>query len=241
MSKRRSWAALPTVALTTLPFLAAGCAAATSGSPGAAAGAASTSSAGASASGSVPGSTGSPSPVPTITATGTPSAGQANCLNWPTSAPRKPLPLTFTPVEVLRCVTSVKEIPGKGLFLAGTLERSTSGIARLAAALRRPATRVPVGTMCPMIAMLPPQIVLVAKDGSMLSPTIPVAGCGVPDTPVLTALNAMPWQVLSVKLTPQGAGATATGTAPAGSGTGQNPVDLVPGRAKGSPVANSHS
>jgi hypothetical protein len=135
----------------------------------------------------------------------------------------------------------MKEVPGKGLFLAGTLERSTSGIARLAAALRRPSTHVPTGTMCPMIAMLPPQIVLVAKDGSMLSPTIPVTGCGIVDSPVLAALNAMPWQVLSVRLSAQEPGATATGTAPTGSGGGLNAVDPVPGRVRGTPQVNSHS
>lgn len=238
MSKRRSWAALPAVALTTLSFLAAGCAAATSGSAGAAgAGPASTSPAG---SGTGGGAAGSPSPVPTITATVTPSPGAAACANWPANVPKGRLPVTFTAVQVLRCVTSVKEIPGKGLFLAGTLERSTSttGIARLDAALRRPSTHVPAGTMCPMIAFVPPQIVLVASDGSMLSPTIPLVGCGAIDSPVLAALNAMPWQVLSVQLLPQRPGATATATTPAGTSAGQNPVDLVPGHAKGSPPVN---
>jgi hypothetical protein len=236
MSKRHSWAALPAVALTTLSVLAAGCAAASSGSAGAAgAGSPSTGPAGSGAGGSAPGGTGSPSPVPTITATGAPAAGESACSNWPADAPRGRLPLTFTPVEVLRCVTSVKDVPGKGLFLAGTLERSTSGIARLVAALRRPSTHVPTGTMCPMIAMLPPEIVLVARDGSMLTPTIPVVGCGVIDSPVLAALNAMPWQVLSVRLSPDQPGGTSAGTAPAGSTAGQNPVDPVPGQVKGTP------
>ena len=235
MSKRRTWAALPAVALTSLSLLAAGCAAATSGSAGS--GQATASPTGA-ASGSATGSSGSPGPVPTTTASGSPASGQVACANWPASVRHGPLPVSFVPVTVLRCVTTTKLIQGKGLYLVATLERSTSGIAQLVAALRHPVTHLPAGTMCPMIAMIPPQIVLVSQDGSMLTPTFPVDGCGLIRSPVLKALNAMPWQPVSVRLYPQGPAPSATATGPAASSAGQNPVDLVPGRVSGTPQVN---
>jgi hypothetical protein len=128
-----------------------------------------------------------------------------------------PLPASFVPVEVLRCLTGTKMIPGKGLYLAGTLERATSDLTPLVTALRQPSMHAQRGTMCPMLAMLPPQIVLVAKDGSMLIPTFPVQGCGLVQQAVLTALNTMPWQTVSVRIYsfPQPA-ATPTPVSPGG-------------------------
>ena len=208
MSNRRTWAALPAAALITMTLLATGCAAASSSGATAAAGAAS--SAAGSTSGSAPGSTGSPGPVPTITAPGSPVPGQVACANWPTGVKRGPLTNSFVPVTVLRCLTGTKMIPGKGVSLTATLERATSGLTPLVVALRHPSTRGRGGQMCPMIAMLPPQIVLIAKDGSMLIPTFPVQGCGFIQQPVLAALKAMPWQALSVRVFAPQSGATTT-------------------------------
>jgi len=219
MSNRRTWAALPAAALMTMTLLATGCAAASSGSghaasgPGpVAAGPATTS-----GSGSAPAASGSPGPVPTITTPGALPPGQAACANWPAGAKKGPLPASFVPVEVLRCLTGTKQVPGKGLYLAGTLERATSDLAPLVTALRTPSAHAQRGLMCPMLAMIPPQIVLVAKDGSMLIPIFPVERCGTIVPAVLAALNAMPWQTVSVRLFsfPQPA-ATPTAMSPGG-------------------------
>jgi hypothetical protein len=77
-----------------------------------------------------------------------------------------------------------------------------------------------------MIAMIPPEIVLIAKDGSMLSPTFPVDGCGLLQAPVNAALNHMPWQALSVRLLAKVPGTTDKGTAP-------------PARVNGSPAVGA--
>jgi hypothetical protein len=103
-------------------------------------------------------------------------------------------------VEALRCITGLKTIPGKGQYVAGTLERATSDLAPLVAALRHPSMHAQRGVACPMLAMLPPEIVLVAKDGSMLIPAIPVQGCGLVQRAVLEALSGMPWQPVSVRI-----------------------------------------
>jgi hypothetical protein len=119
-------------------------------------------------------------------------------------------------VAVLRCVTGAKTVPGQGVSVTATLERATSDLTPLVVALRQPSTRARGGQMCPMLAMLPPQIVLIAKDGSMLSPTFPVQGCGFIQQPVLAALKAMPWQALSVRVFAPQSGATTTSPSPGG-------------------------
>jgi len=218
MSNRRTWVALP-AALMTMTLLATGCAAASTSGATAAAGGSGTAAAGTasgSGSGSVPGSTGNPRPVPTITESGSPAPGGVACANWPTGVKRGPLTNSFVPVAVLRCVTGTKLVPGKGVSLTATLERATSDLTPLIVALRHPSTRARSGQMCPMIAMLPPQIVLVARDGSMLIPTFPVQGCGFIQQPVLAALKAMPWQDLSVRVFAPQPGVAATSTSPGG-------------------------
>jgi len=202
MSNRRTWAALPAAALTTMTLLATGCAAASSSSGHAASGPGQVAAgpASGSGSGSAPGTSGSSGPVPTITVSGTPAPSESACANWPADVKKGPLPASFVPVEVLRCVTGTKTLPGKGVYLADTLERATSDLAPLVAALHAPSTHAQRGTMCPMLALLPPQIVLVAKDGSMLTPTFPVERCGSVQAAVLMALNRMPWQTVSVRL-----------------------------------------
>jgi hypothetical protein len=129
-------------------------------------------------------------------------------------------------VEVLRCVSTTTSVPGQGLYYSATLERATSDISLLVAALRRPSTHEPAGTMCPMLVMLPPQIVLIAKDGAMISPSFPVDGCGLLQAPVTVALNHMPWQPVSVRLLEK---------VPSGT-----PGSIVPGAGmNGSPAVNS--
>ncbi len=225
MSKRRMWAALPGVALMAMALAAAGCGTVKAGSANA--GAAGTGSAGTGAAGAASGSsaasTGNPSPVPTISS-GIRVAGEPACANWPTGAKKGQLTASFVPVTVLRCASTTTAVPGKGLYYSATLERATSDISVLVAALRRPSTREPAGTMCPMLAMIPPQIVLIAKDGSMLSPTFPVTGCGLLQSPVLAALNQMPWQAVSVRLLSKIPGSTVSGTAPA---TGMNGTPAI--------------
>jgi hypothetical protein len=140
------------------------------------------------------------------------------------------MPVTFIPVTALRCVTGDKEIPGKGLYFTATLERSDGDLRALAAALRQPPGHVAQGTMCPMIAMVPPQVVLIDQHGSMISPKFPVDGCDMIASPALRALNALSWQAVSVRVFSRISGGTATPSA--GATSDPQPSDLIPGPAK---------
>lgn len=154
-----------------------------------------------SASGS-PGSPASPAPVPTTTG-GTITPGVAECTGWPANAARVTLPASFVPVAVLRCVTAYQMVPGKGQWLAATLERADAGLAPLTAALRRPHVERNPGVMCPELAMLPPQIVVIDGKGTQIIPRLPLGACGLVQEQVLSALAALHWQPVSVRLISQ--------------------------------------
>jgi hypothetical protein len=116
---------------------------------------------------------------------------------------RGPLPVSFVPVAAIRCVSSYQMIPGKGQWLTATLERADKNLAPLTAALRRPLGRITPDMVCPDIAMLPPQFVLISSDGKMIMPRLPLGGCGLVQPQVLAALSALPWQKVSVRLVSQ--------------------------------------
>jgi hypothetical protein len=196
-------ASLPVLALVTL---AAGCGTATT--PPTAGGTGSTqSSAGkpptTSPAASPTAASGTPTAVPTTTAGPPVVPGQPACTGWPANAPHGTLPTSFVPVAVLRCVNGYQTIPGKGQWQTATLQRADRDLAPLIAALHLPPGVRRPGMMCPDLAMLPPQIVLVSADGKMLAPRLPVGGCGLVQGPVLAALAALPWQTVSVRLVAQ--------------------------------------
>jgi hypothetical protein len=112
----------------------------------------------------------------------------------------KKLPPSFVPVAALRCVTSYQIIPGKGRWETATLERADQGLAPLLTALQRPNQARPAGTFCSDLVELPPQFVLVGKDGQVIWPALPVTGCGLVQRELLSALDALPWQKVSVRL-----------------------------------------
>jgi hypothetical protein len=185
-------------AVAAVAAMATGCATASTSTPAAAGGTSGTGAASASPPASA---SASAAPVPTTT-TGPPIvAGQPACAGWPGNVTRsKTLPGSFVPVSVIRCVTDYQMIPGKGQWETATLERADQGFATLLTALRRPNQARPPGTFCSDIVVLPPQFVLVGKDGQAIWPTLPVTGCGMVQAEVLGALAALPWQKVSVRL-----------------------------------------
>jgi hypothetical protein len=112
----------------------------------------------------------------------------------------KTLPASFVPVAVIRCVTDYQMIPGKGQWEIATLERADQGLAPLLTALQRTNQTRPPGTFCSDLVELPPQFVLVGKDGQAIWPALPVTGCGLVQGELLGALAALPWQKVSVRL-----------------------------------------
>lgn len=185
-------------AVAAVAVLAAGCATASTSAPPAAGGASGTGTASGSSPASAPASA---SPVPTTT-TGPPLVpGRPACVGWPANAVHsKTLPASFVPVAVIRCVTDYQMIPGKGQWETATLERADQNLATLLNALRRPDQTRPPGTVCSALVELPPQFVLVGKDGQAIWPAVPVTGCGLVQGQLLGALAALPWQKVSVRL-----------------------------------------
>ena len=184
-------------AVAALAAMAAGCATASTSTPAAAGGSSGTGAASASPPASA---SASATPVPTTT-TGPPVvAGQPACVGWPKNATHGKLPASFVPVAVIRCVTDYQIIPGKGQWEVATLERADQNLDPLLTALKRPNQTRPPGTFCSDLVELPPQFVLVGKDGQVIWPALPVTGCGLPQEEVLGALAALPWQKVSVRL-----------------------------------------
>jgi hypothetical protein len=142
------------------------------------------------------------SPVPTTTG-GPVTPGQPACAGWPSNVARGALPASFVPVAAIRCVTGDPMIPGKGQWEVATLERADKNLAPLTAALRRPAQERKPGMLCPYIAMIPPQIVMIGGDGRMIIPQLPLSGCGLVQPRVLAAISALSWRPVSVRLVTQ--------------------------------------
>lgn len=246
MSYRRMWATLPAVALMSVAILTAGCAAnTTAAAPGAPAVSQSGTGLGGTASGSASGAIPSaqpvsPGPVPTVTATATPAPGEPDCANWPTSAPQGPLPATFVPVEVLRCQLGTTTVAGKGVYVSATLERATEDLQILVDALRRPSGHMLPGTICPALAMIPPQLVLIASNGATISPRFPVNECGIIQQEVLSALNELPWHAVSVRLLNPLPDISVTAPAPNASGPLSGGTSGTSGTEKGIPQAGAN-
>ena len=173
--------------------LAAGCGSVHTPSAGAASGSATSASASAQ-----PTSPQRPAPVPTVT--GAPVAGQSACVGWPAQALHMTMPALFVPVTAERCVIAIQTIAGKGQWETATLEKASSDLTPLIAALRHPPIARTPGSLCPDLAMLPPQILVISASGQELIPLLPVTGCGLVQADVLAAIAALPWQPVSVRL-----------------------------------------
>jgi hypothetical protein len=124
------------------------------------------------------------------------------------------VPVSFVPVAVERCVNGAQTIPGKGLWQTASLQRADSGLDALVSALHQPGGTHQPGTACSMLAVIPPQILLISATGQMLIPRLPQTGCGLVQPQVLAALAALPWRVVSVRLVAPIPGASSSGTAP---------------------------
>ncbi len=168
--------------------LAAGCASASSApAPG------TTACASASASASATAAKGTP--VPTVTG----DAGDS-CLGWPTGTASTSLPLAFVPVSVERCAEGYQTVPGKGMWLTATLERADTGLTALINALRAPSVGGRPDHACSAMATVPQVIVLIGTTGEKLSYRLPSNGCDLTSSKETQALDALPWQPVSVHL-----------------------------------------
>jgi hypothetical protein len=172
--------------------------------------------------------TASATPVPTVTG-GSVVAGESACVGWPSSPPTATLPVSFVPVTVERCVNGAETVPGKGLWSTATLERSDGDLTGLISALRQTSAGRTPDTVCPELAVIPPQIVLISATGQQVIPRLPVSGCDLVQSRVLAALGVLRWDPVSVRLISPIEGSTATATAaPAVTGTPRSEQSVNP-------------
>jgi hypothetical protein len=158
----------------------------------------------------------SATPVPTVSG-GKAAPGEPACVGWPSGATSTALPVSFVPVSVERCVNGAQTIPGKGLWTTATLQRSDSDLTGLINALRTPPATHRPGSVCPAVAVVPPEVVLIGANGQKLIPRLPASGCGLTQSQVLVALNALRWEPVSVRLiakVPGQAAPTVSGSPP---------------------------
>lgn len=141
----------------------------------------------------------SATPVPTVSG-GKAVPGEPACVGWPSGATSTALPVSFVPVSVERCVNGAQTIPGKGLWTTATLQRSDSDLTGLIKALRTPPATHRPGSVCPAVAVIPQEVVLIGANGQKLIPRLPANGCGLTQSQVLVALNALRWEPVSVRL-----------------------------------------
>jgi hypothetical protein len=94
-------------------------------------------------------------------------------------------------------VTGYTTVPGKGRWLTAILEKADQNLGPLTEALRATSGTPRPGKMCPQFVILPPQIVLAATDGMMIRPRLPVTDCGQLQHGVISALDALRWQIVS--------------------------------------------
>lgn len=141
-----------------------------------------------------------PAPAPVPPVPGVPE--QTACKGWPL-APGGPLPPSFVPVAVLRCVTGYTAVPGRGEWLTATMQKADQNLMPLVRALRMAPGQMRPGMICPQFATLPPQIVLVGADGTKIRPPFPVTDCGQIQQQAIAALDALRWRTVSQRLIEQ--------------------------------------
>jgi hypothetical protein len=137
-------------------------------------------------------------PVPTVTG----DAG-VSCIGWPTGTASTALPLSFVPARVERCVEGYQSVAGQGVWLTATLERADSGLTGLVNALRAPSVGEQRDHACSAIATVPQVIVLIGTSGQQLAYRLPSTGCDLTASKAALALDALPWQPVSVHLISQ--------------------------------------
>jgi hypothetical protein len=109
------------------------------------------------------------------------------------------LPADFGTVEVVRCRSEVRTVPGDGEWNVDVAERATTGYSAFLGLLRESDESTPTGApvACTADMLLVPDFGLVGKDGTVIRPKLPLTFCGKPRPEVLTALNDLPWSTVA--------------------------------------------
>ncbi|HEX8497880.1 MAG TPA: META domain-containing protein [Actinomycetales bacterium] len=128
---------------------------------------------------------------------------------------RVPVPASFRPVGVVRCLErwspqldAMSDTAHVRLLVQQQTSASTE-VARIASALRQPATVTPDNMYCAMIAYPELRLLLVDAGGRYLPARTPKAACGGPQPALTAALDAAVFTTVSSKPFPTTAPTTA--------------------------------
>jgi len=110
-----------------------------------------------------------------------------------------PLPADFVVAAAIRCVETERVVPGRGVWQFELRQVADHGLARLAAALRRPSIPPPPNQMCPAVGVVVIPFVLLGRDGRLVYPRLPTGECGNPLPQVSLALQDLHWVTVSAQ------------------------------------------
>jgi hypothetical protein len=122
-----------------------------------------------------------------------------HCLGPERQPVGEPLPAGFAVVAAIRCIQADRAVPGRGLWQFELRQVADHGMARLAAALRRPSVTPPPNTACAVPEIGVPPFVLLGRDGRMIYPKLPTEKCGNPQPQVLAAVRELHWVTVSAQ------------------------------------------
>jgi hypothetical protein len=110
-----------------------------------------------------------------------------------------PLPADFAVAAAIRCVETERVVPGRGVWQFKLKQVADHGLARLAAALRRPSILPPPNLMCAAVGVVVTPLVLLGRDGRLVYPRLPTGECGNPLPQVLLAIQDLHWVTVSAR------------------------------------------
>jgi len=110
-----------------------------------------------------------------------------------------PLPADFVVAAAIRCVETERVVPGRGVWQFELRQVADHGLARLAAALRRPSIPPPPNQMCPAVGVIVIPFVLLGRDGRLVYPRLPTGECGWPLPQVGLAMQDLHWVTVSAQ------------------------------------------
>lgn len=122
-----------------------------------------------------------------------------HCLPPGPSPVSVPLPAHFVVAAAIRCVETERVVPGRGVWQFELRQVADHGLARLAAALRRPSIPPPPNQMCLAVLGVVIPFVLLGRDGRLVYPRLPTGECGNPLPQVLLAMQDLHWVTVSAQ------------------------------------------
>jgi len=110
------------------------------------------------------------------------------------------LPKDAVLTSVTRCFYDFQIVPGDGEWEVRTEQTATTGLDRLANALRWKSGTATPGQYCNLIGYSPTIITVTDTTGRTMHPLVPQTACGAPMGAVVDVMNSLPWTTVSTTM-----------------------------------------